>query len=413
MDDEKFCLAVQAARIYLVMSYPFYSYLLHRASIVGDTGIPTACVDVNGRIRINPAFFMALKTPENQAFILAHEILHPAFGYFWRSAKHHPRLANRAHDYVINLLLEQESAQWVVSGSLLDKKFTGMPYEEVYCLLKNNLPTMNLAEHGEVRVNAGASGDGGAVERGKPQKIVTANEGLLASEPVDGVVDVATIGGIGIDIDFDVEPVEPIDWGMEVARAAEAARMKGCLPAHLARFVGALLTPVIPWQDKLRLAITEVMSRTRDDWTTPHRRSEAYGYYAPTERFLGFDVSVCVDTSGSIGDAELRRAVSEIRSIVEQTGGDGRYIVGDAAVHADIALMDFHPKILEGGGGTSFIPHFEHLELYPTKLCVFFTDTFGDFPEREPAFPVIWAVYKPAMAAGAAVPFGEIIEVEV
>jgi len=237
---------------------------------------------------------------------------------------------------------------------------------------------------------------------------------------VDGVVSPASGGADGITDDADFSAgegdgesgdAEPIDWQKTVARASEAARMQGHLPAHLSRFVGDFLQPVVPWQDKLRLAVTDVLSKTRLDWSYPARRSEAYGCYCPREEYLGFDVSICVDTSGSISADELRRAISEINDIVTMTGGDGRYIVGDAAVHADVALADFHPDLLKGGGGTSFVPHFDHLERYPTKLCIFFTDTFGTFPDRHPDFPVLWAVYQSAVPS-AVVPFGEIIPIE-
>jgi predicted metal-dependent peptidase len=41
-------------------------------------------------------------------------------------------------------------------------------------------------------------------------------------------------------------------------------------------------------------------------------------------------------------------------------------------------------------------------------MLIYFTDTFGTFPEREPEYPVIWAVYESA-AKAARVPFGEVV----
>lgn len=400
--NDRFIEQVVGARTYLVIRYPFYSYLLHRASIEEDPSIETACVNRHGKIRINAEFFDELQTPLRRAFVLAHEILHPAFGVFWRGARHHPSLCNIAHDYVINWILAQENKEWLPKGCLYDERFAGMAYEEVYYLLKSELPIKDV-DGQSVRVNRGV---------GRKEA-----KGAVTTVPIDGVVDEVLIGGLGADIDRDSDGEgggdEETDWGTVLARAAEAARMTSRLPDHLKRIVGGLLEPTIPWQEKLKMAVVEVLSKTRVDWTTPHRRSESYGYYAPREEYLGFDVSICVDTSGSISADELRRAVSEIDAIVRETSGEGRYIVGDAAVHADVSLKDFQPDLLEGGGGTSFVPHFEHLERYPTKLCVFFTDTFGQFPENEPDFPVIWAVYKPALSGGASVPFGEIVEVEV
>ena len=46
-----------------------------------------------------------------------------------------------------------------------------------------------------------------------------------------------------------------------------------------------------------------------------------------------------------------------------------------------------------GGGGTDFRPVFsyieEHSELDP-NLLIFFTDGYGDYPERPPPYPVMW-----------------------
>jgi predicted metal-dependent peptidase len=46
-----------------------------------------------------------------------------------------------------------------------------------------------------------------------------------------------------------------------------------------------------------------------------------------------------------------------------------------------------------GGGGTDFRPVFryidEHSELDPS-LLIFFTDGYGTYPERPPAYPVMW-----------------------
>jgi len=66
-----------------------------------------------------------------------------------------------------------------------------------------------------------------------------------------------------------------------------------------------------------------------------------------------------------------------------------------------------------GGGGTSFVPLFEHLRFSPTKTLIVFTDTWGTMPEFVPEFPVVWAVYQKAGedVSSRMIPFGEIVAV--
>ncbi len=52
------------------------------------------------------------------------------------------------------------------------------------------------------------------------------------------------------------------------------------------------------------------------------------------------------------------------------------------------------PASLVGGGGTRFTPVFDWVARQDRQpdLLVYFTDAKGEFPEREPAYPVLWLV---------------------
>ena len=65
---------------------------------------------------------------------------------------------------------------------------------------------------------------------------------------------------------------------------------------------------------------------------------------------------------------------------------------------------------MRGGGGTDFRPVFDYIEqndLDP-RCLVYFTDTFGDFPDEQPDYPVLWGI----LAKGGKVPWGESVLVE-
>ncbi len=52
------------------------------------------------------------------------------------------------------------------------------------------------------------------------------------------------------------------------------------------------------------------------------------------------------------------------------------------------------PESLPGGGGTRFTPVFDWVERLDRRpdLLVYFTDAKGEFPDKEPSYPVLWLV---------------------
>jgi predicted metal-dependent peptidase len=112
------------------------------------------------------------------------------------------------------------------------------------------------------------------------------------------------------------------------------------------------------------------------------------------------NVVVVLDTSGSITHDELQEFLTEIDALKAQvratvtlhacddkldTSGPWRYAMWES--------MTLPPEI-SGGGGTDFRPVFEWVskdQINP-DLLVYFTDAEGQFPEREPAYPVAWLV---------------------
>ena len=69
-----------------------------------------------------------------------------------------------------------------------------------------------------------------------------------------------------------------------------------------------------------------------------------------------------------------------------------REITGHVGVKYAEAIQK--PQNWSGGGGTRFTPIFDWVEREgraPDAL-IYFTDAMGEFPEREPAYPVLWLV---------------------
>ena len=170
----------------------------------------------------------------------------------------------------------------------------------------------------------------------------------------------------------------------------------------------------VSWEQQLHLAMGDLCGKMRPDYNRQHRRYAAMGsnWVVPSESYQQIDVAVYVDTSGSISKNQLARGIGEIREILKSSGGTIRFLEGDYSIQGD-EYIDEIPEAIKGGGGTSFVPLFDHLEAYPdqTKAVVLFTDTWGEMPEYEPNIPVYWAVYSECVQDGIQIPFGELIEI--
>lgn len=133
----------------------------------------------------------------------------------------------------------------------------------------------------------------------------------------------------------------------------------------------------------------------------------------PSLRGTHCEALVALDTSGSIGEAELEQFVGEVNAI------KGSLPVRITLLACDSALAPEAPWVYEaweelrlppriaGGGGTNFVPVFDWAEregLRPDVL-LYFTDAQGEFPPAAPAFPVLWLV-----KGHAAVPWGTRIQ---
>ena len=172
------------------------------------------------------------------------------------------------------------------------------------------------------------------------------------------------------------------------------------------RLVDHLLQPQLPWRMLLARYMTAV---ARDDYSfqRPSRREGAA--ILPSLRSAQLDLTVVVDTSGSISDAEIDEFIAEIDAIKGQMRARISLLACDDTLSENApwiyeAWDSFDvPDNMQGGGATDFRPAFEFAEQQSKQpdLLIYFTDAEGLFPEVEPYFPVTWLVKGKAK-----VPFG-------
>ena len=427
------------ARADLLLQHPFFGSLCLRMEPQEDRTCNGTWTD-GKTFAYNPHFVDKLSHEELQG-VLAHTIMHPACQHHKRRGNRDERLWNMACDYSINWILLEAGFQ-LPEGFLDDAKYHGKNAEEIFTALTKNFdqagnPEIGKKQDGPKRIDVeyeDGQGEGDDLESGdEEERSQTGDDGESSADSMDsdeiddseGESDQeqsADPGGTGEVRDADdAESGDgdsgnetDKDWLLALAQATNQARDCGDLPGGLERLVEKLLYPKLDWRELLERFIS---ARARNDyaWTPPSRRHLHMGLYLPslsTEQLP--EVVLAVDTSGSITPEELEQFAAELSSILEAYDTTIRVVWCDLEItgeqtftRADLPL-ELQPQ---GGGGTDFRPVFNLIDRKNIDLAclVYLSDMeCGQFPEREPDYPVLWARTG---GAGYTPPFGEVIDI--
>ena len=187
----------------------------------------------------------------------------------------------------------------------------------------------------------------------------------------------------------------------DVARRIEAkSPYDDDVPLAWRRWARATLAPKVDYMATLRHAVRRALrdstlGRYDRTYRRPHRRQACYGelimasFYQPRPR-PGF----LIDTSGSMQDSQLARAVSELAGLTRQLGYGADVVVAccDAAVHHVRKAFSTAQVELYGGGGTDLrvgLRSFIDRKLKPIDLLVIVSDCRTPWQDEAPPFPVI------------------------
>jgi predicted metal-dependent peptidase len=187
-----------------------------------------------------------------------------------------------------------------------------------------------------------------------------------------------------------------------------AAHGKGDVPAGLRRWADTELAPPrIPWRQKLARVVRGACAYKSGAvdlaYDRPSRRQAAVGYgpgrpVIPAYRAPVPRVAVIVDTSGSMGSAELAEAVSETNGVLKATGANVTFVACDTRTNEPRKVRSVNDvkNRLEGGGGTDMTPAFEVLsrerERPDVIICVTDGQLYGSYPDDPPPCRAIWVV---------------------
>jgi len=185
---------------------------------------------------------------------------------------------------------------------------------------------------------------------------------------------------------------------------------RGQVPRRWRRWAQQTVGGTVDWRAMLAAEIRRALSYTRGlaDYSFQHP-SRRYG--AASDAVLPslvrplLDIAVVCDTSGSMTDEMLGRAVSELRDLVRSLGLGShgiRLLVTDAAVHGVLNLTGSAPVELVGGGGTDMtVGIVAAARLRPTPAAIIvLSDGFTSWPLVSPTrIPVILGRIEGPLAA--------------
>jgi predicted metal-dependent peptidase len=332
--------------------------------VEADEWCPTAAT--NGRDFYYNTKFVQKLSEKKLEFLFAHEICHCVFDHFGRVGSRDRMLSNIAQDYAVNQILVDERIGDKITEVKIcqDNQYRGMAWEEIYDILyekAEKIPMDQLLkqlgdlldEHINEEDGPGGEGDKEGKGGGKPS---------MSKEEAQKIRD---------------------EVKQAMIQAAQAAGA-GKVPAGIQRMIKDLTEPKMNWREFLRMNIQSLI-RNDYSFSRPNRKGWHTGAILPgLKNDETIDVAIGIDMSGSIGDADAKVFISEVKAIMDQYED---YRIHLWSFDTDVYnpqvftqdngedLMDYE---LQGGGGTDFDANYNFMKengIEPKKF-IMFTDGY-------------------------------------
>jgi len=338
--------------------------------------MPTAAT--NGRDEYYGRTFVEGLTDPELRYIVIHENYHKLYRHLhtWKHLHDKdPICANMACDYVINLQISDDNRDGFAvmpvdrdTGKpigLMDTRFRYMDAEQVFSTL--------YKEQGQ--------------KQGQGQ-----GQGSMDEHDWDGAAQMSE--------QEVVELAEQID--VAIRQGVLAA---GKMGSGGNRAIEALLQPEIDWREVLREFITTTcVGSDYSTYARPNRRYMSSGIYMPSGISEQVEeLVIAIDTSGSIGQPELTRFLSEIEGVISNVHPRAvRLLYWDTEVCADEVYGEGHNDMASlttatkpaGGGGTdiSCVPEYMQDKQIKPQAVIVFTDGYLGSNWGTWSSPVLWCI---------------------
>lgn len=319
-----------AARYRAASDRPYLASALYALTVVASREVPTMGVDRHWRCYVSPAFVDA--TPvEELAGVWVHEAAHLLRDHHGRADR--LPAADQRDRHRVNVAQDCEINDDLLADGLrlpagrVEPRLLGLPDGQLFEAYLPHLPP------GVRECDCGPGAHGRPVPWELPGSAGPARLGEAEARALRRHT-------------------------AEAMRAHQHAR--GTLPAGWQRWAEEVLEPTVDWRQALSGAVREAAAWAGGavDYTyrRPSRRTPALrGVVLPSLRRPLPRVAVVVDTSGSMGDAELAAALGEVTGVLREVGVRGNRVTVlacDADVHAVSRVTATEQITLGGGGGT-------------------------------------------------------------
>ena len=327
--------------------------------------------------RYSKPFLETIDSEPKLRGLVLHENLHVALKQIPRGKdmfKEDSKIANMAADFVVNDIIfnikgtisgGNEAIVQLPEGALYDPFFHNWNMREVYNYIRKENPQRGKGKGSSSGSpnDDGEQGDGN--EDDSPNS--SPSQGGKQNNKIKANGKEYDMGGDGFDEhdcesfkDMTPEEIKEISEGIDKA-LREGGMLAGRMGAKMPRAIGELLEPKIDWRDALRDFVSSAM-KGKDEftWRRMNKRQMANDIYMPSmENETIGEVIVAIDTSGSIGGAELTEFATELASICDLVQPEAvRVLWWDTMVHGE---QVFKPESFNniasllkplGGGGT-------------------------------------------------------------
>lgn len=374
---------IQAARVILLHKMPYLASALFAVTFVPNPHVQTMGIDRWWRVYYNPDQLEKWTIGEVAAVIL-HEVHHVLHDHHDRSVargitpEDHLRW-NIAADIPINDGLTEGLEDKAAASHMTIKLPEGCVYSSTFGFEKGLLAEtyFDLLESKVVKVYVLANGsEGSGAGTGKVPG--EAEEG----EPKPGETPDAA------QVRFEVASA-----GREHAKGQAPGSMPGWMKELIDNVLGE---PKIPWQRLLKTYVRRIIrmasGRTDYTFTKPARRQHCTKVILPGMVAPEVNVSVLLDTSGSMSQDRLRAALTEINGVLKACGSNGAKMhEADTEVTASKKVRGKLSKVeLTGRGGTDMAGALQSVwKMDKPQLMILMTDGETGWPPAPLPCPVI------------------------
>jgi len=167
------------------------------------------------------------------------------------------------------------------------------------------------------------------------------------------------------------------------------AKKAGTMPGELERWANNLLNPKVDWRTELSGAIkgsiADVMGQVDYTYRKPSRR-QAFNRRVifPTMRGPKPRIGLGIDTSGSMNEDDLAKALAETKGVLDTVQAAVTIYAGDTEVHNKQLVRSVREIKLRGGGGTDMGAVLHAIAEDKPEIAIIISDLYTPWPAEKP-----------------------------